>query len=665
MPRRDLRPTPPRPRSLLTTTASVLGVLLVLTSCTAKGDPPSPTGSPDTPERAAAVLAAGIARLDVSQVEFTGASGPEVNNQLKPLVSGMGSLRPAVTVGPINTQGATAAATLRIAWSFTGVKQQWSYQSTAQLVEESGRWKTRWQPSMLQPRLDGSNRLRERRLPAARGEILGEDGDAIVTLRPVVRIGVDKSRVSADQSAASAARLAKLVGINARTYAAKVAAAGAKAFVEAIVVRAEAAERPSNAAVFAIPGAIPIQDDRMLGPSREFARAIIGTVGQASKETVDASKGAIVAGDEVGQSGLHRRFDEQLRGTPGVRVQLVAARTSTSASPSPGAAPTASPAPTPSAPVTVFEAEPIAGKDLTVTLSIALQNLAEQVLADTEPASALVAIRPSTGEILAAANGPGTNGLSAATVGQYPPGSTFKVATSLALLRAGLQPNSAVSCPPTVTVDGKRFKNYSDYPGSSLGTIDLQTALAQSCNTAFIGQRDKLAGGALADAAASLGVGADYDVGFASFFGSVPEDKTATGRAAAMIGQGKVEASPMAMAAVAASVSAGKTVIPSLVVGHSAKSKAKPLTPGEGAQLRKMMGAVVSEGSGRFLLSQGGPAIIAKTGTAEYGPKAPFKTHAWMIGAQGDLAVAVFVGEGSSGSKTAGPLLAKFLAGAR
>ena len=62
-------------------------------------------------------------------------------------------------------------------------------------------------------------------------------------------------------------------------------------------------------------------------------------------------------------------------------------------------------------------------------------------------------------------------------------------------------------------------------------------------------------------------MGIDYDVGFPSFFGSVPDDSTATGRAAAMIGQGKVEASPMAMAAVVASVAAGETVIPHLVDG--------------------------------------------------------------------------------------------------
>ena len=49
--------------------------------------------------------------------------------------------------------------------------------------------------------------------------------------------------------------------------------------------------------------------------------------------------------------------------------------------------------------------------------------------------------------------------------------------------------------------------------------------------------------------------------------------------------------------------------------------------------------------------------MIAKTGTAEYADGDTVRTHAWMIAAQGDPAVAVFVQTGKSGSQTAGPLL--------
>jgi hypothetical protein len=648
---------PLRPRVV----TGLLGLVLIPLSagCTPGRTTPGPTQSQDSATRAAADLAAGLAVKDVSKVEFAGAESKAVNEQLASLLAGMGSVKPTVQVGRVDVTGNSATAALNLSWTFPGVSKPWTYETTASLVSEAGRWKSSWQPAIVEPDLDGSSRLSQRRLTPKRGDLLGAAGAPIVKLRAVVRIGIDKSNLSSDAAKSSAARLARLVGIDVKGYTAKVAGAGSAAFVEAIVIRKEAADRPPNSAVLAIPGALAIEDKQPLAPTRDFARPIIGTVGEATKEIVETSKGAVVAGDQVGLSGLQRRYDSMLRGTPGVRVQLLPAKTNASASPS--SSPSAGPQVEPR---TLFEVQPVAGTPLETTIDSDLQALAEKILAKTKPASAIVAIRPSTGGILAAANGPGTKGVSIATVGRAAPGSTFKVASALALLRTGLTPASHVTCPTTVTVNGRKFRNFSDYPSSHRGDIDLRTALAQSCNTAFIGQRGRLHDDDLAAAAASLGVGIDYDVGFSSFFGSVPADSTATGRAAAMIGQGKVEASPMAMASVVASVAAGKSVLPHLVKGQEPVSKAKPLTGAEAGQLRSMMRSVVTEGSGRVLLPQDGPPIIAKTGTAEFGASEPLKTHVWMIAAQGDLAVAVFVNEGVSGSRTAGPLLARFLAGA-
>ena len=82
------------------------------------------------------------------------------------------------------------------------------------------------------------------------------------------------------------------------------------------------------------------------------------------------------------------------------------------------------------------------------------------------------------------------------------------------------------------------------------------------------------------------------------------------------------------------------------------------MTAHEAAELRDLMEAVVTEGSGTIL--RGLPGVVgAKTGTAEYGSSG--KTHAWMVAFHGDLAVAVFVDTGESGSGTAGPLLLRFL----
>ena len=130
-----------------------------------------------------------------------------------------------------------------------------------------------------------------------------------------------------------------------------------------------------------------------------------------------------------------------------------------------------------------------------------------------------------------------------------------------------------------------------------------------------------------------------------------------------MIGQGQVLASPMAMAAVAASVAAGRTVVPLLLPDQAPDGRrpAEPLTGARPPRCAALLRGVVTRGSGSGLADVPGPPVLAKTGTAEFGDAEPLRTHAWMIAAQGDLAVAVFVEVGESGSGTAGPLLERFL----
>jgi cell division protein FtsI/penicillin-binding protein 2 len=120
------------------------------------------------------------------------------------------------------------------------------------------------------------------------------------------------------------------------------------------------------------------------------------------------------------------------------------------------------------------------------------------------------------------------------------------------------------------------------------------------------------------------------------------------------------------MATVAASVTVGRAVLPVLLPDHQVAQKpvAHPLQTPEAEALRSMMRAVVTRGSATFLADRLGD-IGAKTGTAEYGEPAAdgsLKTHTWMIATREDLAVAVFVETGESGSRTAGPILEDFLA---
>lgn len=623
-------------RARFTGIALALAFVAAMTGCTLLSDD-RPTARDAAHELAEALSAGRLTSVPVVGVE-------EPQQWWDRLVSGLGAGAREVSVAEVaEGDDDTATARLSYRWQLPD-GPDWSYLTTAQLTRRADGWSVVAEPSLVAPELRAGERLVLTRQLPVRAEILGGDGRPLVMERPVLRYGIDKTRVPSRARQRTAARsLARLLDIDVAPYVARVAAAGPEAFVEALVLRTDDVTSAVTSGVDRIDGAVGLEDTLPLAPTREFARPILGTVGAVTAEVVEESDGFYRAGDEAGLSGLQQRYDERLRGTPGVRVAAVDRDGSQRV---------------------LFTTDPQPGQPLRTTLDEQLQTLAERLLTGVRPASAVVALKPSTGAVLAAASGPGGGGISTATVGRYAPGSTMKAVTSLALLREGLTPSSPMSCPATTTVDGKAFENYSDYPSTQLGRIDLARAVAHSCNTAFIDQRDVVSPRDLSQAAASLGLGVDHDLGYPVFLGSVPEEAASeTEHAASLIGQGKVLASPVAMAAVAASVASGTTVVPHLVPDAEdvrAQPEA-PLTAPESTALRTLMRGVVADGSGAFLSDVPGAPVLAKTGTAEFGERQPPQTHAWMIAVQGDLAVAVFVEVGESGSRTAGPILEAFL----
>jgi cell division protein FtsI/penicillin-binding protein 2 len=675
--------------------AAAVGLVAgVLTGCTSE---------PPGPQDAAEALAAGLASRDLSGVDLTGTTTAQAQDALTAAFDALGAADLEVELRDARADAAddaSATATLEYRWDLDGAgdAEPWTYTTSAHLDrDDEDVWHTAWTPAILAPELTAAEALVVTREPAPRGDVLGADDEVIVEARAVLRIGIDKTRVEAGEQEAAARGLADALELDADGYAERVASAGDQAFVEAIVVR-ESDDEFDVDELTALPGVLAVADELPLAPTREFARPVLGTVGPATAEIIEKSGGAVAAGDLTGLSGLQRQYDAVLRGTPGLTV---AARSDAGDR-------------------ELVTIAPVPGKDLRTTLDVDAQAAAEAVLADVTPASAIVAIRPSTGELLAAASGPGGEGLSTATLGQYAPGSTFKVVSTLALLRSGLEPGSTVTCPEAVFVDGRRFDNFPDYPADALGEVPLRTAFANSCNTAFIEQRSAASPDARVDAAGSLGLMPQATLGFSSFLGTVPSDSDGTDHAATMIGQGRLLASPLGMATVAASVAAGHTVTPLLVAdqpsgepadgsadepadasdgepadGESADGESAdgepaddepaddepadgdadasegsaadepralvPLAEDEAAVLRDLMRAVVTEGGARFLEDVPGDEVLAKTGTAQFGEQDDLRNHVWMIAVQGDLAVAVFVDEGEYGSTTAGPLRTAFL----
>lgn len=607
-------------------------------------------GGADERQQAADALAAAVASGDFADVALEGATAAEAGEQRTAAYQGLDPWAPQVEAGdvvPAADDEDAASVPLTFTWDVDSSDTDWTYTTNAGLVRVDDEWRARWSTLVLAPDLAAGEALQVHRVQADRAQVLGAADAVLVEDRPVHRIGIDKTRVAPEEADAAARGLAGALGMDADAFAAQVAAAGEKAFVEAVVVR-DGDAAYDVAGLSALPGVNAVAATLPLAPTRSFARPVLGTVGQATAEIVEDSEGAVVAGDLTGLGGLQRQFDEQLRGLPGLTVVATA-----------GGAQERQ----------LFHVEPQVGEPLRTTLDPAVQQAAEDVVARvTDSASAVVAIRPSTGEVLAAASGPGGGGQSTATLGLYAPGSTFKVVSSLALLRAGLTPDSTVTCPATATVDGREFQNYPGYPASALGDIPLRTAVAESCNTAFLTAAGQAPQQALTDAAAALGLADGADLGFAATLGSVPaDDAGTTDHAASMIGQARVQATPLGMATVAASVVAGARVTPRILSdatgggATAAADPAQPLTSAEADALRAMMRAVVTEGGGDFLQDVPGAEVIAKSGTAQYGTGAELQNHAWMIAGYGDLAVAVFVETGDFGSTTSGPLLEDFL----
>jgi cell division protein FtsI/penicillin-binding protein 2 len=284
-------------------------------------------------------------------------------------------------------------------------------------------------------------------------------------------------------------------------------------------------------------------------------------------------------------------------------------------------------------------------------LDTRLQLLAQQAVATEPRAAVIVAISPSTGGILAAAQNVAANGQGPiAFSGIYPPGSTFKTITTAAALQAGLAtPDSPQECPGHVTVENRTIPNDDEF---DLGTVPLTTAFARSCNTTMAVLADKLPADALPKAAKMFGIGVDFTVpGLTTITGSVPDADNPAQKVENGIGQGTVTVSPFGLAVAEASLGHGSTITPTLVVDEktTADTPSEQIPPAVADELRTMMLQTVADGTATALRDV--PGLGGKTGTAEFGDNT--HSHGWFAGIVGDIAFATLV----VGGDTSAPAL--------
>jgi cell division protein FtsI/penicillin-binding protein 2 len=510
----------------------------------------------------------------------------------------------------------------------------WTYDGSMPLIETDDGWRVEWSPAVVHPLLRVGDALRRWVEWPARAPILGADGLPLVDARPSIIIGIEPRRM-ADRAEVESTLAAELE-VHPETVAAALEAPGVQPdhFVPIVEVPREVYDQHRDV-VHPVPGLV-FRESTLRGTGRPggMAHHLLGFTGEITAEQLEELGEPYQAGDLVGLGGLEERFERELAGRPSGEIRVVGTEGETLA--------------------VLHRVEGTDPEPLRTTLDGRVQQAAEQALESVDRPAALVVVDAS-GQVRAVVSRPLGEGFNRAIAGRYPPGSTFKVVTADALLTAGLAPGDPVECPPEAVVGGRRFRNFE---GEAAGLISFADAFAASCNTAFIGAATRLARDDLQAAAERFGFNAGYTLGLTTSGGSFPPPENEVETAAATLGQGRVTASPLHMATVAAAVMSGNWTPPVVLPDPGPPPAAGSVTPNR-ADLDAFMRGVVSRGSGTAAQVPG-RTLAGKTGTAEYGEGDPPPTHAWFIGYGDGLALAVLVEDGGVGGRVAAPLAARF-----
>jgi hypothetical protein len=476
----------------------------------------------------------------------------------------------------------------------------WTYDGQLNMVREEGRWEVRWSATGLHPNLGEHQTFALRADAPRRASVNERSGTDVLVPGYLYHYALDAKAAAGDlmpTAVAVADALRPFDGTIDAQRLAEQASSSAKP-LDLITLRQSDRDRVA-AAIGNRPGVIVTPQDELLPTDDRFAPAIISQVKKSVSDELDGEAGWRVV--SVNQNGAEVDVLNEVPGAPAPSV--------------------------------------------TVSLDRAVQNSAQDAVNMVGRKAMIVAIKPSTGEILAVAQNAAADADGpTATTGLYPPGSTFKIVTAGAAIERDMAtPNTLLACPGHVDIGQRTIPNYG---GFDLGTVPMSRAFASSCNTTFAELASRMPPKGLTTAAAQYGIGTDYVVdGITTVTGSVPPTVNLTERTEDGFGQGKVLVSPFGMALAAATVAAGKTPVPQLIEGRLTKvdGDTTPISPKMLDGLRPMMQLVVTNGTATDLKGTGD--VRGKTGEAEF----EGGSHAWFAGYRGDLAfAALIVGGGSS-----------------
>jgi penicillin-binding protein 2 len=430
-----------------------------------------------------------------------------------------------------------------------------------------------------------------------------------------------------------------------------------------------------------------------------MAGHVLGYLGEINQKQLKGLKEqGYVVGDEMGQYGLERRWEELLRGQSGgqqVEVDALGRRVRV-----------------------LHEVTDVPGYTVHLTLDRELQAAAYEALKGKE--GAIVAIDVSSGAILALASTPAfdpnvfARGIKSeewsglikdklrplnnrATQGQYPPGSTFKIIMAIAALEEGVvNPESAIQDPGFFPFGNRQFR---DWKKGGHGSVNLHRAIVESCDTYFYQLGPKLGIDRIAKWSRAFGLGERTGIALDDERpGIIPDTEWKQKRfrqpwypgetISVAIGQGYVTVTPLQLANMMAAVAnGGKLYRPYLVTkvesldGATVREyrpeliRSIALKPETLSRVHKALADVVHGpgGTGRAARSPVIPAA-GKTGTAQViEMKGAYlkseqlsyfnRDHAWFVAYapldKPQVAVAVLVEHGGHGGEAAAPMAKK------
>lgn len=423
-----------------------------------------------------------------------------------------------------------------------------------------------------------------------------------------------------------------------------------------------------------------------------LAAHVLGYVGEVSEAQLKQPEFSTARpGDVVGQFGLERTYDRVLSGRDGRRRILVNSLGKTIQE--------------------LGRIDPVVGRELTVTLDLDLQMLAEAEL-EKSP-GAVVAYHPRNGEILVMASRPAFDPNQFATrlsredwkrltespdspfqnrviQSAFSPGSTFKVVMALAGLERGLiDSGTTVYCGGGTLLYGHFFRCWK---AEGHGRVDLREAIRQSCNVYFYLLGQKLSINEIAQFSRRLGLGLPTGIDLVGeAVGVVPSERWkretmgqpwyAGETISVSIGQGPLTATPLQLARAIGILATGETPPLHLLKDAPSDPELPSLpTPRFSADalrlVRDAMWSVVNEAGTGVSARVAGFDVCGKTGSAQTigldtrarlsGEVAErYQSNAWFVGFaprdHAEIVVAVIVQRGGAGGASAAPLAGKML----